>query len=855
MAFCCIINAKLVALPRHVINFNREWKYARGDYNGAMQINYDDSRWESVGLPHSFDIPYFMSKDFYVGYGWYRKHFLLSKPSLSKKVFLEFDGVFQEAEVYVNGHLTGTHVGGYTGFSIDISSYIKVGDNLVAVRVNNLWKPDVAPRAGEYVFSGGIYRDARLVIKSPVYIDWYGTYVTTPYIGKNKGSSSVVDVATEVCNNTKLSADYRLTTEVFDTKGERVASAESTKRLVSNSIHIFSQVTNSIKSPNLWSPNHPVLYALVSSLYRDNTLIDREKSMFGFRWIEWTANKGFFLNGKHLYLKGVNVHQDQAGWGYAVTDSAIRRDVILMKDAGFNFIRGSHYPHAPSFLQSCDEKGLCYWSETPFWGIGGFKSDGYWDSSAYPADKRYEKSFEKNVLQQLSEMIRIYRNHPCVVAWSMCNEVFFSTPETMPKVRQLLKKMVDLSHQLDPTRPAAIGGAQRPLGKDRIDVVGDVSGYNGDGGIIPDFQHPAMPNLVSEYGSTTSERPGDYVPGWGHLQKNEAWKGFPWRSGQAIWCGFDHGSIAGSQLSKMGIVDYFRLPKRSWYWYRNEYRKIAPPKWAEKGVPAQLKLESTKYVGIKTDGTEDVKITVSVLDSVGKEISNAPSVKFELISGPGEFPTGTSIIFKKDSDINIADGKASIAFRSYYAGTSIIEATSPELKSTRIVLSFIGDHKYVKGKTPTVREHPYVRFASVKDEQTVQTFGRDNPTFASSQKDDKSAGLAADGLDNTYWQASEKDCAPYWTLDTEKGLLFRQIYIEFPQVGIYRYIVEVSEDRKQWVNVLDNRGSMKKEHERIIDLSNGSTKICGRFIRISFQPATNLPAALSEVKVTGIVQN
>lgn len=160
--------------PRETTNINNTWKYAQGDYTGAEQVDYDDSCWENIGIPHSFSIPYFMAKDFYVGYGWYRKHLQLDEKDLTKKLFLEFDGVFQDAEVFVNGKLAGRHVGGYTGFSINISDCAKVGDNMVAVRVNNLWQPDVAPRAGEHVFSGGIYRNVRLVKKLPyTLLVWY----------------------------------------------------------------------------------------------------------------------------------------------------------------------------------------------------------------------------------------------------------------------------------------------------------------------------------------------------------------------------------------------------------------------------------------------------------------------------------------------------------------------------------------------------------------------------------------------------------------------------------------------------------------------------------------------------------
>ena len=660
----CLLSDTLCAkvqtdeLCRQSINFNRNWKYMQGDYTGAERTDYDDSSWETIGIPHSFSIPYFMSKDFYTGYGWYRKSFELTAKDLKQQLFVEFDGVFQEAEVFVNGKKAGTHTGGYTGFYFDISSAVRMGNNVIAVRVNNIWKANVAPRAGEHVFSGGIYRNVRLVRKSPVHIDWYGIFATTPDLAAHQGKSSVVRVCTDICNKTNKTMEFKLLTEVKDAEGRILVSVENEEKVEANSMKKLEQITEAVNHPTLWHPRHPYLYKVVSSVYQGQMLIDRVETPFGFRWFEWTADKGFFLNGEHLFFKGVNVHQDQAGWGDAVTEAAMRRDILLMKEAGFDLIRGSHYPHAPAFSQACDEEGMLFWSEAPFWGIGGFRPDGYWDSSAYPVDKKDAQAFEASALQQLEEMIRIHRNHPSIVAWSMCNEAFFSAPEAMKGVRRLLKRMVDLTHQLDPSRPAAIGGAQRPLGDERIDKIGDIGGYNGDGATQPDFQNPSIPNVVSEYGSVTAERPGEYNPGWGDLQMNDGWKGTPWRSGQAIWCGFDHGSIAGSQLGKMGIVDYFRIPKRSWYWYRNEYTRVAPPEWAGEGVPAQLRLEASRTDNILTDGTDDVQLMVTVLNAAGKPVSNSPAVELRLVSGPGEFPTGNMIRFKPDSDIRIMDGKA-----------------------------------------------------------------------------------------------------------------------------------------------------------------------------------------------------
>lgn len=836
---------------RQTINFNREWKYARGDYQGAEQANFDDKQWETIGLPHSFSIPYFMSNNFYVGYGWYRKTFHLSTNELSKQIFLEFDGIFQEAEIFVNGVLIQTHVGGYTGFNVNLSSAVKKGNNLIAVRVNNIWKPDVAPRAGEHVFSGGIYRNVRLVLKAPTHIDWYGTFITTPDLGKNKGKSSIIKITTVICNHSKNNRKYRLTNQIVDPNGKVIRSVESSEYLTSHENKSIEQTTSPITTPLLWCPKHPYLYKVITQLFEDEELIDEYESTFGFRWFEWTVDKGFFLNGEHLYFRGANVHQDQAGWGDAVTEAAMQRDVNMMKEAGFNFIRGSHYPHAPAFSQACDEEGILFWSEAPFWGIGGFKPDGYWDSSAYPINPKDIEGFENSTLQQLEEMIRIHRNHPSIIAWSMCNEAFFSAPEAMDGVRHLLKKMVERSHQLDPTRPAAIGGSQRPLGKERIDLIGDIAGYNGDGSTVPDFQHPDIPNIVSEYGSTTAERPGEYTPGWGDLLKDDGWKGPAWRSGQAIWCGFDHGSIAGSQLGKMGIVDYFRIPKRSWYWYRNEYNQINPPEWPEEGIPAQIRLEATKNSEVRADGTDDVKLTISILDANGKELNNSPEVAVKVISGPGEFPTGNSILFNKDSDIRITDGKAAIAFRSFYAGTSVIKASSPGLQSAQIEINFVAAPVYEKGKTPTIKERPYIRFTKEKTEKVLQTFGRNNPTFASSSENGYPAGYAADGNNTTWWKPAKADKHIYWMLDTEKGLELKNIEILFPHNKIYRYKVETSMDNQRWETLSNKTGNTEPIDKQCININR---KVKARFIRISFLKKGPFDcAALTEMTVRGFI--
>lgn len=851
-ALLTICQTYAASSARVVENLNREWRFALGDYPQAAMPEFNDSHWETVGIPHSFSIPYFMSKDFYVGYGWYRKQLTLSSKDIHKAIFLEFDGVFQEAEVYVNGQLTGKHVGGYTGFSIDITTALKPGINQISIRVNNKWHPNVAPRAGEHTFSGGIYRNVRLIKKAKGHIDWYGTFVTTPELSTTKGTYSTVRVETQVRNLSEKTVPYRLQTTLLSPEGKVLASVENEEMVPAHGHKIFTQSTEKILAPKLWSPSSPILYKVVSKLYDGNRLLDEDVTEMGFRWFQWTADSGFFLNGKHLYLHGANVHQDQAGWGDAVTDAAMKRDVNMMKEAGFNFIRGSHYPHSPAFSRACDKAGMLFWSEAPFWGIGGHQAEGYWDAGAYPADSSLQADFEKSALQQLAEMIHIHRNHPSIVVWSMCNETFFSTQSSMPGVRRLLKRMVDLSHLLDPTRPAAIGGAQRPFGDGRIDRIGDIAGYNGDGATQPDFQRPGLPCVVSEYGSTTAERPGEYSPGWGDLNKDEGWKGKEWRCGHAIWCGFDHGSIAGSALGKMGIVDYFRLPKRAWYWYRNEYRQVPPPAWSVDSTPSRLHLEASSTKGILADGTDDVHLVVTVQDTAGQHLTATPPVELRVVSGPGEFPTGRSILFQEDSDIRIMDGQAAITFRSYYAGKTVIEATSPGLQPARVELRFTRAPKYREGKSPTIKNRPYVRFTRADNNRIVQTFGPNNPTFASSQHLQHGAGLAADGNAATYWKPTEHDTAPWWILDTEKRLEIQNISIVFPWTDCYRYVIETSDDKQNWTMLIDK--TMNANAELSFDHSFDSTVAPkARFIRIRF--TQDSPASISEMAIRGIVQN
>jgi beta-galactosidase len=834
---------------RQRLNFNRDWRFVLGDKPGAAAVDFDDRAWDSINLPHSFSMPYFLADDFYQGYGWYRKHFDVPPEDDGKRVFLEFEAAFQDAEVFVNGQRVIEHKGGYTGFSIDITDVIKPGSNLVAVRLNNLWNARLAPRAGEHTFSGGIYRNVYLVITDPLHVTWYGTFVKTPKVSKE---SALVSVDTEVRNDTRALKHATVEAQIIDAQGKRVMTMRSPQEISAGATITVHQISQTIADPRLWSPQQPNLYSVHTIILDGGQPVDTFDSPLGFRWFAFTPDKGFFLNGEHYYFHGANVHQDHAGWGDAVADSGFARDVKLVKDAGFDFIRGSHYPHAPAFADACDRTGVLFWSENNFWGSGGLGREGnFRTSGSYPSHVEDEADFNQSVKNSLRDMIRIHRNHPSIIVWSMCNEPFFTQKSTLPQVRALLSEVVKESHELDPTRPVAIGGCQRG----DIDKLGDIAGYNGDGARL--FINPGIASVVSEYGSTTALRPGKYAPGWGDLptgrgqDKSEPypWR-YAWRSGEAIWCAFDHGSVAGERLGRMGIIDYFRIPKRSWYWYRNEYAKIPPPQWPQPGTPAKLLLSADKTSINHADGTDDVQLMVTVTDAAGKPISNSPPVAFDIVSGPGEFPTGRSIQFANDSDINILDGQAAIEFRSYYAGKSVIRATSPGLVSSEITITTTGGPAYVAGVTPDVKPRPYVRFTKA-GESTETVFGRDNPTRASSEAPNHSGKLANDGDLATYWQNANGDKSPWWMLDMERGVKVSSVKITFPEPGEYHYKIEVSDDLQRWKMSADFSENKQVQSSQKIGLKPAAV---GRYIRVTFtdQPA-NPVNRISEFEATGRV--
>ena len=277
-------------------------------------------------------------------------------------------------------------------------------------------------------------------------------------------------------------------------------------------------------------------------------------------------------------------------------------------------------------------------------------------------------------------MICTQRNHPSIICWSMCNEVFFTDAPVKDKAKELIRKMVERSHELDPSRPAAVGGAQR----DGFDVLGDLAGYNGDGTAL--YHDPGFPSLVSEYGSSIETRPGKFEPRFTDGTEID----YPWRSGKILWCGFHHGSIFDG-MGSMGMIDYYRLPLACWYWYREHLSGKSAPKPKKEGTPFQIRL-SSDVNRFRANGQEDAWICAELLDQEGNPISNEIELTFTVEKGDGIFPTGKTITFSPEKK-NMLDGLAAIEFRSWYGGENVICATADGVKSAKICIFADGEPK------------------------------------------------------------------------------------------------------------------------------------------------------------------
>ncbi|MEO6802894.1 MAG: sugar-binding domain-containing protein, partial [Granulicella sp.] len=398
--------------PRLQLNADYGWRFLLGDPSGAEAPSFADSAWRSVDLPHDWSIESKPDKDapsgagegfFKTGTGWYRKTFKAPGDWKGRRISIEFDGVYEHATVYLNGHKLGTHAYGYTAFSFDLTPELSYSrSNVLAVRVDNSAQPN-----SRWYTGSGIYRHVRVVVTNPEHVALWGDFVTTP---EASNTEAKVLLRTRVANDSANQEDLIVDTVLLDKAGNKVGAGQ-TKVSVAAGRDTEAKQEITVTNPSLWSPESPALYRAVSQIQKNGKPVDQVETSFGIRTLAWSAEKGFLLNGKSIKFTGGSVHHDNGALGAAAFDRAEVRKVELLKAAGDNAVRTAHNPPSPAFLDACDRLGLLVMDE-PFdvWKAHKVKFD-------------YGSDFDEWWKRDISSMVLHDRNHPSIVIWGIGNEI------------------------------------------------------------------------------------------------------------------------------------------------------------------------------------------------------------------------------------------------------------------------------------------------------------------------------------------------------------------------------------------------------------------------------------------------
>ena len=566
--------------PRERWNLNRDWLFERqihgtGElgsfdrmtgqaarieprFSNAMDPTYDDTGWESVDVPHTWNAHDVCDEKpgYWRGIGWYRKHFRLDGRVSGKRIFLEFEGVNQNAQFWLNGRKLGEHRGGYTGFEFDITESARTGgdENVLAAKVDNLFDATVPPTVKtDYSFYGGIYRDVWVRVCGPICISevrWATPEVTD-------GSASL-QLTTTIANTSEGRKNLTLVQEILSPKGTPVKNIISSLVLASGKKESTARSECQLNGILLWSPADPNVYQIRSTLREENRVLDVVDVPLGFRWFRFDPQRGFFLNGQRIQIQGTNWHQSYPGMGNALPNSRHHKDMEIIKDMGVNFWRTSHYPHDIATIEASDRLGLMVWEELPI-----NKEIG--DPDKYIA----------NALHMAEEMIRRDRNHPSVMVWGIAGEVNAPHQIALRVVREVSRKY----RELDPARPV---GMHAPRGDDIEELV-DVVGLGVD--VETDNKHLKYPNrsfLTAEYSASLM---GRGIFGMGPdsedlaCQKHEEYLSQlnlrPWMAGGMIWHQFDYdGETYDAVIPHVvafGMADVWRIPKEVFYFYQSQW--------------------------------------------------------------------------------------------------------------------------------------------------------------------------------------------------------------------------------------------------------------------------------------------
>ena len=505
--------------PGRQLAADSEWKFFLGDPQSAEARTFNDASWRTVDLPHDWSIEGKPDKNnpsasgggyFPAGAGWYRKAFAAPAAWKGKRVSVEFDGVYMNATVFLNGHKLGTQPYGYTSFRFDLTAELDFSaPNLLAVRVDNSAQPN-----SRWYSGSGIYRHVRVVVTDPTHVAHWGVFVTTPEISK---SQAKISVRIRVANEAAGPAGITVRTTVTGPAGASAGSAQSGMNIApGDETETTQEIT--VANPELWSPESPKLYRAVTRVMKDAKVIDEVVTPFGIRSLAWSVEKGFMLNGKPVKLTGGSVHHDNGPLGAAAFDRAEERKVQLLKAAGHNAVRTAHNPPSPAFLDACDRLGLLVLDE-PFdaWKIGKLKFD-------------YGRYFDDWGRRDISAMVQRDRNHPSVVIWGIGNEI----PEVFTdKGGPIAKELAAQVRSLDSTRPLtqAFPGTTSGPNADAVFSVLDIGGYNYNLAHNQADDHRRLPSRIM---MTTESFPADVFEQWQLVKDN------PYIIGEFVWTAMDY---------------------------------------------------------------------------------------------------------------------------------------------------------------------------------------------------------------------------------------------------------------------------------------------------------------------------
>ncbi len=542
----------------------------------TASATFDDGKWRTVHLPHDYVVEGTFTPTADASHGslpvtpaWYRKTFELPTRYRGKSIWLDFDGVYRDSTVWLNGHKLGTNPSGYVGSRYDISRWVHLGaKNVLAVRV------DPRRPEGWWYEGGGIYRHVWLNVADLVHIAPDSQFVRSEVKGSEGASHPSADVLvdTQIQNDSGQTVTRSLLSKIYDPEGALVAEATTKSILVPAYSSVTLKQKLSVRRSELWSVDSPHLYSLKSEVLNGLKQTDIQHVSFGIRTIRFDANLGFFLNGKPFKIKGTCNHQDHAGVGIAVPDSLFAWRVSQLKKMGSNAYRMSHNPPAKELLDECDRQGMIVMDENRHLG----------DT---PAPKTaHGTKFED--LSELKSMILRDRNHPSIVMWSMCNEELL---EGSPEGGRIFDAMQKVTKQLDPTRP--VTSAMNGGWEGGTAIVEELLGVNYAPGVYDHFHkvYPAKPMYGSETASTVSTR-GIYAndpvkgyvsaydvnfPGWAQTAE-DAWQPLaerPWMAGGYVWTGFDYKGEPTPYSwpcinSHFGIMDICGFPKDNYFYYQ-----------------------------------------------------------------------------------------------------------------------------------------------------------------------------------------------------------------------------------------------------------------------------------------------